>query len=226
MRRASFVVAAASVLLFLWLSMPSVLALPPTPEVELISNATLVFRRAVDIPSAAIPPSVMRTARALAVFPGAINDGTAYCGVGIASARGADSLHWTPPAVITLQGEIPVRLDVDAIDFVLVALTPNGVAYLKNPAASLIERIVVAPGPIEQNTPTKIDADLLGYMQFGDFFASVTFSEFSIREMKDANARIYGKPYATADVFREGFTVPVFAQIWRNAVASYFREMS
>src|SRR5438552_504899 len=132
MRRLAIVLALASVPLLGWLSIPPAratvsgslvqqlpTALPPTPEVELISNATLVFRRAVELPSAAIPASVLQTARALAIFPGASYDGTTYCAAGIVSARGADPLHWTPPAVITLQAKIPVRLDVDAIDFVL-----------------------------------------------------------------------------------------------------------
>jgi lipid-binding SYLF domain-containing protein len=223
----SIIMGPISLVFVSWLSMPSApVAESPSPETELISNATLILQRAVDVPSAAIPASVMFRAKAVAVFPGAITDGAAYCGPGIVSARDDSSFEWTAPAGVTLQGSIPPRLDVDALDFVLVALTPGGVARLSGRATGSLGPYAVAQGPLEQNAGAVIDADLVGYMQFGDFFGGVMVSDFTINEMKGANARIYGHPYGTADVFRGGFTVPVFAQAWRNALSRYFGEMS
>lgn len=44
-----------------------------------------------------------------------------YYGVGILSARGARPDYWTLPAVIAFQGALPIVLEVDSIDLVLVA---------------------------------------------------------------------------------------------------------
>jgi hypothetical protein len=44
--------------------------------------------------------------------------------------------------------------------------------------------------------------------------------------MNDANARLYGKPSSTADVWRGGLSLPVAAEIWRAVLRSSFRETS
>ena len=228
MRRSSTALTVTSLLSLFWLSMPPISAtgLPPSPEHELIGRATFIFRRVVETPSAAIPASVMQRARALAVFPAAVGETGCYSGLGIVSARGNSSQDWTMPALIAFEGQIPLSLDVASLDFVFVALTPTGADYFKRPESALTGDRFIAPGPLGQGTPVKTGTDILAYMQFGDFFAGVTVRELSVRQLKDASARVYGKPYSTADVLRGGFKAPSVAQAWRDALASYFREMS
>ena len=162
----------------------------------------------------------------LAVFPGSVGEASCYTGLGIASARDIVNGNWTAPATMAFEGRIPVSLDVSKVDFIFVALTPRGADYFKAPQSSLAAGDVLAPGPLGQNARIDMNTDILAYMQFGDFFAGVTVGEFSLREMNDANARLYGKPYSTADLWRGGLRLPVAAEIWRAALRSSFRETS
>ena len=68
----------------------------------------------------------------------------------------------------------------------------------------------------------------MAYMQFGDFFAGVTVNDWIVSELKDANARLYGRAYSTEDIVRGAgfFHLPPAARSWRNAIVAYFRELS
>lgn len=211
-----------------WLPMGSASTtnLSPMLQDELLGKATLVFQRTVDSPSAAIPAAIMHAARAVAVVPAARRDGERHYGMGIVSARGADPQDWTPPAVVAFQGTIPVNLEVDAVDFVLLALTPRGLDHLSQ-AQPRVAPGSIFPGPIRQNTRVAIDVDLLAYMQFGDYLAGLPIEEWSIVGMKSANALLYGRPYSTKEILSgTRLRVPRTAQAWRNALVAYFREMS
>ena len=162
------------------------------------------------------------------MIPGALKDGARYCGVGVLSVQGASPAHWTPPAVLVFEGAIPLDLETDSLDFVLVAQTARGLDYL------LLERFVspvihpIYPGPVGQNTRPQLNADILAYMQFGDYFAGVTIEDWMITEMTTSNARLYGRPYSTDEIVRgDGFFhLPPAARLWRNAVTAYFSRMS
>ena len=191
-----------------WLSMTPDLAAntPPALPDELLRDATLVFRRALDTPSAAIPASIMMRARGIAVFPAARTDGGVYYGMGVMSAKGADPLHWTLPAFVAFRGTIPFALETDTADFIFVALTPRALDYLtQNQMLPVASRIY--PGALDQETREKLDADLVGYMQFGEYFAGVSLETWTIVGMNARNP-------------------PPDARAWVNAIASYFREMS
>jgi lipid-binding SYLF domain-containing protein len=228
MRQPLLALVAALTGALLWLSIPSTLAqTAESPQVELIHNATLVFRRTVDAPAAAIPAALLQQAKAIAIFPRiTVDEEGARGGPGIVSARGRGSRGWSAPAVVTFRGGIEPQFDLGPADFVFVALTQRGLRYLSQGEATLAEPNCISPGPVGQDTRVSMDADILAYIQFGSYFAGVTVGGWSLREAKDANASLYGKPYSTADVLQGGFTVPAPAQEWRDAIASYFKEMS
>jgi lipid-binding SYLF domain-containing protein len=201
----------------------------PSPvEDNLLRSATLIFQRAVGTPAAAIPASLMLRARALAVVPAAVKDGALYYGRGIVSARGASQDYWTPPAIVTFEGAIPVEVEADSLDFIIVAQTVRGLDYLTQERFRQPIPHAIVPGALGAETPVKINADLLAYMQFGDYFAGVTIDNWMVGEMKDGNAKLYGRPYSTDEIVRgDGFFhLRSAARLWRDALADYFRERS
>jgi lipid-binding SYLF domain-containing protein len=201
---------------------------PTSLEVELLSTATLVFKRAVETPAAAIPAAVMMRASAIAVFPNVVKDGNRHYGKGVMSARGARPDAWTPPAFIALEGAIPFDLNVQPIDFIVIAQSRRGLDSLIHDGFSGSMRSPMSAGDIGHSTPVRIDTDLLAYMQFDVYFAGITIHDWSVRAMNESNAALYGQPYSTDDLVRRAgfFHVPSAARMWRDAIADYFREMS
>jgi lipid-binding SYLF domain-containing protein len=208
-------------------STPSAISPDGGPE-DLLREATFVFERAVDERAAAIPLSVLLRARAIAVFPHAVKQEARYSGEGIMSARGATPNYWTPPAVLEFEGAIPLDLESRNVDFIFVAQTARGLDYMIQDRFVSPVIIPIAPGAIGYDTPVRIDADLLAYMHFADYFAGVTVDDWMISQSKAGNALLYGRPYSTDDIVHGSgfFHLPPAARSWRNALMACFREMS
>jgi lipid-binding SYLF domain-containing protein len=199
-----------------------------SPEHELLQKATLVFQRAVDSPTAAIPAAVLMRATAIAVIPTAVKDGTRYYGQGVVSARGARPDVWTAPAVIAFEGAIPLDLEADIVDFVIVAETRRGLDSLIARRLSSVEAHPMTAGELGHGAPGRHGADLVAYLHFATYFAGVTIDDWTVREMTESNATLYGKPYSTEDIVRGAgfFHLPSAARRWRNAIAAYFQDMT
>lgn len=201
---------------------------PTSDEDELLKNAALVFARAVERPATAIPAAVLMRATAIAVVPAATRDGVRYYGNGVMSARGARPDNWTPPAVIAFEGEIPLDLETGTLDFLIVAQTRGGTDQLiADPLASATVRPIMA-GALGHSSLPHSEADLVAYLQFDRYFAGVTIDEWVVRGLAASNAALYGRPYSTDDIIRGAgfFHLPPGARVWRDVIASYFREMS
>jgi lipid-binding SYLF domain-containing protein len=198
------------------------------PEGDLLRHATVVFERATDERGSAIPMSVLLRARGIAVFPHAVQDETRYSGQGVLSARGASPNQWTPPAIIELEGSIPLNLDAPTIDFIVIAQTARGLDHLIQARFVSPVIIPIAPGPLGADMPVRVDADIVAYMQFGDYFAGVTLNDWTVGESKAGNALLYGRPYTTEDIVRGAgfFYLPPAARSWREALMTFFRDVS
>jgi lipid-binding SYLF domain-containing protein len=201
---------------------------PISDEDDLLRAATTVFARAVDSPVAAIPAAVLMRASAIAVIPAASRDGDRYHGRGVLSARGAWPDFWTPPAVIGFEGTVPLELEIDTMDVIVIAQTRVGLdSLVEDDFVMPVGRAIVA-GALGHNAPVRINADLLGYMHFDGYLAGLTIENWSVRGMRESNMVLYGTPYSTDDVLRGRgfFRLPPAARMWRDAIAGYFRGMS
>lgn len=208
------------------LRLSAVPAPPPMSDEEaLLHRAALVFTRAVSTPASAIPAAVLMTATGIAVVPSAVRDGTRYYGAGVLSARGGRPDVWTPPGIVAFEGNIPVDLETDTVDFVIVVTTRRGLNDLVQPRFAAARPI--SGGPLGV-TASRIDADLLAYMHFDGYFAGVTIGDCIIHEMQESNAALYGRPYSSDDIIRGAgfFHVTPAGRTWRRALADYFRELS
>jgi lipid-binding SYLF domain-containing protein len=171
-------------------------------EDEVLRGATQVLMRAVDPQAPAIPPSVMARAIVVAVVPAAQKDGALYYGIGVLSARGGAFELWTPPAVFEFQGAIPLELEAETVDFVLIARTRRGLDYFAAPRfrGPLFEQL--AAGPLGRDPRIPADADIVAYMHFGNYFAGVAINDWEFSERRASHERLYGQPYATEDILR------------------------
>jgi len=226
--RRTFIAIGFSLCALAGLSLTSVSATSPTSdEDELLQNAALVFARAVQRPATAIPAAVLMRATAIAVVPSATKDGIRYSGKGVMSERGARPERWTPPAIISFEGETPLDLEAGTLDFIFVAQTQRGADYLIADRTANIAVRPIAAGPLGHSSPQNGE-DLVAYIQFDRYFAGVTLDEWVVRGLTASNAALYGRPYSTDDIVRGAgfFHLPPGALMWRDVIASYFREMS
>jgi len=201
---------------------------PILDEDELLRTATLVFTHAVAMPAAAIPASVLMRATAIAAVPSAVKDGRRYYGLGVVSARDARVDYWTPPAVIAFEGDIPLDLESRAVDFIVIAQTRRGLDYLIQGRIPGVGPNSMAAGALGHDALMRMDADLLAYVQFDNYFAGVKIDDWVVDDMTASNAVLYGRPYSTDDIVRGAgfFHLPSSARKWREALAGYFRQMS
>lgn len=197
-------------------------------EDELLQHAAVVFADAVGTPAAAIPAAVLMRASAIAVVPAAVRDGTRYYGTGVMSARGARPDAWSPPAVIAFEGAIPLDLDAGAADFVIIAQTRRGLDHLLTGRLGHALSGPIAPGAIGHSSPARIEADLVAYIHLDRYFAGVTIDGWAVDDLPASNEALYGRAYSADDIVRGAgfFRLPHGARLWRDAIASYFREMS
>jgi lipid-binding SYLF domain-containing protein len=201
---------------------------PASHEDDLLRNATLVFERAVESPAAAIPASVLSRATAIAVIPAAVRDGVRLYGDGVVSARGGRADNWTPPAVIAFEGAILLGLETGTADLILIAQTQRGLDYFVQGRVQGTTTEVIVAGPLRHETPVRTNADLFAYMKFGQYIAGITIEDCALHDLAASNAVLYGRAYSTDDIVRgAGFFHNRGAiQLWRDALAAYFREMS
>jgi lipid-binding SYLF domain-containing protein len=219
-----------STLCFAWLFLaatPSATS-PTSPEDELLRDATLVFERATAVPHAAIPAHIMLRARGIVVIPLAERDGSLYYGVGVFSARQGGLEEWTPPAILAFQGAIPIELESEILDFILLPMSARGLNYLTQERFAAPLFTPIAPGPLGDDLQVRTSPDLVGYLRFGQYFAGVTIDDWEISEIRSSNMQLYGRPYSTDAIVRGAgfFQLPKTARLFRQALRAYFREMS
>ena len=199
---------------------------PTSLEDELLRNATLVFERATRMPNAAIPAAVMLRARGVVVIPSAHTAGTLYYGTGAFSARKGPFDEWTAPAILAFQGALPVALESQDVDFVLLPMTPLGMNTLlqeRYTGGALGPIVAGGMGPHVQAGPSD---DILGYVRFGNYFAGMMIDAWHVSEMRISNKQLYGRAYTTDDIARGAgfFHLPKGARQFREALSAYFRD--
>jgi lipid-binding SYLF domain-containing protein len=212
------------------LAVGSIASIPLPFEEQLLHQATAVLAHVLDAPRPAIPQSVLARARAVLVMPGVKGDRPAddrsLNATGVLSARGATPEHWSPPAIVGLRGAIAAKFDVDNFDIVVIAQTGRGFDALIAERQWLPGSVTIAPGPV--NEGAAIDADLVAYALFENYFGGIAIDEWTVESSKDANAVLYGKGYSTESVVRGlgFFQLRPAARAWRNTLAVLFGQMS
>lgn len=198
------------------------------PDGDLFHHATTVLQRALNVPESAIPAATMSRARAIAVFPKVWKDESIYFGTGVLSARGGLRDAWTPPAIVAIQGRLPIELEVEAIDLILIALTPNGLNYLTRDRYASPVLWPIHPGTLGRNSRPARDADLVAYMTFANFFAGVTIEDWEITALTERNKSLYGYPYSTFDLAydTDRASLPSGARDFVGTLMTYFRRES
>ncbi len=191
-------------------------------EAKRLEAATQVLEEILGMPES-IPQDLLDKAECVGVIPsvikGAFIVGGSY-GRGAFVCRSGEDFTgpWGPPAMYRLEGgSLGLQIGGQATDFVILVINPGGVKSLLRSKSRLGADASVAAGPkgrtAEAATDLYMRAEMLTYSRSRGLFAGVSLEGSSLRQDKDANEALYGRPLSAKRILREGkVAVPKDAQ--------------
>ena len=182
-------------------------------ETERLEVSAQVLEEILGIPEN-ISQDLLDKAECIGVIPsvikGAFIVGGSYGRGAFVCRSGEDfSGPWGPPAMYRLEGgSIGLQIGGQATDFVILVMNPGGVKSLLRSKTRLGADASVAAGPkgrtAEAATDLYMRAELLTYSRSRGLFAGLSLEGSSLRQDKDANEAIYGRPLSAKRILREG----------------------
>ena len=182
-------------------------------ETERLDVSAQVLEEILGIPEN-ISQDLLDKAECIGVIPsvikGAFIVGGSY-GKGAFVCRSGEDFSgpWGPPAMYRLEGgSIGLQIGGQATDFVILVMNPGGVKSLLRSKTRLGADASVAAGPkgrtAEAATDLYMRAELLTYSRSRGLFAGLSLEGSSLRQDKDANEKVYGRPLSAKRILREG----------------------
>jgi len=167
------------------------------------------------IPANAIPETLVRNAKAVAVFPDVLK--AAFLvggsgGKGIVTRRVGNG--WSAPAMFKMGGgSFGAQIGASSTDYVMLFMTDDSLASLLQDKFEIGGEASVAAGPIGRTAKASTDAQLkaaiLSYSRSKGLFAGVSLSGAVISPDNDANQALYS--LTAKDILTGADKVPVTA---------------
>lgn len=190
-----------------------------------VDQAAAIIERFEAIPESAIPPSVMRAARGLAIltvtkagFIGSVSGGT-----GIVIAR--TDTGWSGPSAIGTGGlGVGFQAGAEVSELVIVLNTPAAVdAFAKGGNVTLGGALSVAAGPVGRTAEAAVtlQAAIYTYSVSQGLFAGVSLDGTVIGTRDTLNAEYYDKPVAARDILAGKVEPPEGARKLRSVLSKY-----
>jgi SH3 domain-containing YSC84-like protein 1 len=169
-----------------------------------VDQAVTIIQRFQEIPEKAIPDTVLRNAKGLAIltitkagFIGSVRGGS-----GIVVAR--TEKGWSGPSAIGTGGiGVGFQAGVEITEFVIVLNTQEAVnAFSKGGNVTLGADVSAAVGPVGRTAEGNValQAAMYTYSISQGLFAGVSLEGTVIATRDEANAEYYGKPVAAKDI--------------------------
>jgi SH3 domain-containing YSC84-like protein 1 len=157
-----------------------------------------VLNEIMSTPDKAIPDSVMRDAKCIAVVPSMVKVAFVFGGnhgKGVATCRTAAG--WSAPAPITITGgSWGLQLGGQAVDLVMVVTNEKGMQQLLSSKFKLGADASAAAGPVGRDTAAdtdwKMKAEVLTYSRARGIFAGIDLNGSAITQDKEETRILYG----------------------------------
>ncbi|RMG91376.1 MAG: hypothetical protein D6703_05070 [Zetaproteobacteria bacterium] len=154
---------------------------------RVLSNAVKVLEEALNVPEGKeeIPPSLVRSAAGVGIFPGIIKGGFlvgGQAGDGFLLRHDAETGQWYGPAFYSFgSASFGLQAGVEGIDVLLFVRTERGLDGLLKNQATLGGDVSVAAGPVGRGASTGVsdrsmDAEVLSYTHSVGLFAGMSVS--------------------------------------------------
>lgn len=190
-----------------------------------VDRAVEIIGRFEEIPEKAIPPSVLRDAKGLAILTltkaGFIVSGRG--GTGIVIAR-TDS-GWSGPSAIGSGGiGVGFQAGVQVAEYVIILNTQEAVnAFAKGSNVTLGGNLSAAVGPVGRSAEAGVapQAAIYTYSRSQGIFAGISLEGTVVATRYQANEEFYGKPVYPADILSGAVKPPSGAQKLIDALSKF-----
>jgi lipid-binding SYLF domain-containing protein len=192
---------------------------------EDVDQAVSIIERFGEISENAIPPTVMRDAKGLAILnvtkAGFIVSGRGGTGVVVARTE----TGWSGPSAIGTGGiGVGFQAGVQVTEYVIILNTPEAVnAFSKGSNITLGANLSAAVGPIGRSAEAgvAVQAAMYTYSRSQGIFAGVSLEGTVIATRYEENEKYYGKPVFPADILAGKVKPPVGAQKLLDVLSKY-----
>jgi SH3 domain-containing YSC84-like protein 1 len=192
-----------------------------------IDASANVLNEIMATPDKAIPDSIMRDAKCIAVVPSMVKVAVVFGGnhgKGVATCRTASG--WSAPAPITITGgSWGLQLGGQAVDLVMVVTNDQGMQHLLSSKFKLGADASAAAGPVGRDataaTDVKMRAEVLTYSRTRGLFAGVDLSGAVINQDQDETRILFGKMVPFADILNGNAPAPAGSGAFLAAVRKY-----
>ncbi|KAK4154774.1 hypothetical protein C8A00DRAFT_32446 [Chaetomidium leptoderma] len=180
-------------------------------------------------PEKVIPPSVLASAKGLAILTvikaGFL--GSARFGSGLVIARLPDGSWSAPSAIATGGAGFGGQIGFELTDFVFILNDASAVkTFSQSGSLTLGGNVSIAAGPVGRNAEAagaaslRSVAGIFSYSKTKGLFAGVSLEGSAIIERKDANAKLYGRPVSAKELLTGGERSPPAAAPLLNILNS------
>ena len=211
--------------------LPPVLSRAGVSEEAKVQASTAVIKEVMDIPESEIPPSLLRSAQGIAIFPdllkGAFVFGARY-GVGVLLVRNEDQSWGNPVFFDLLGGSFGFQFGVQSTDVILVLNTIRSLDKICGGKFTLGADASIAAGPVgrqaEAGTDVLLRAEILSYSRNRGLFLGVSLEGAAIQVDYGSTAAFYNVPgLLPMDILRKPnlMTTPAAAAELRRVLDWY-----
>jgi lipid-binding SYLF domain-containing protein len=192
-----------------------------------IDTSATVLREIMGTPDKAIPESIMRDARCIAVVPSMVKIAVGFGGnhgKGVATCRTGHG--WSAPAPFSITGgSWGLQLGGQAVDLVMVITSDQGMQHLMSTHFKLGADASAAAGPVGRDTTAgtdaKMRAEILTYSRTRGLFAGIDLSGSAISQDKDETRILFGKMVSFQDILTGQVPPPSGSEPFLAAVRQY-----
>ena len=178
--------------------LPPVLSRAGVSEEAKVQASTAIIREVMDIPECAIPPSLLRSAQGIAIFPdvlkGAFVFGARY-GVGVMLVRNEDRSWGNPVFFRLIGGSFGWQIGVQSTDVILVLNSIRSLNAICGGKFTLGADASIAAGPVgrqaEAGTDILLRAEILSYSRNRGLFLGVSLEGAAMQVDYGATASYY-----------------------------------
>jgi lipid-binding SYLF domain-containing protein len=173
-----------------------------------------------------IPHDLIDKAHCVVVVPGMKKAGFIFgakYGRGFAVCRRHDSVGWSAPAAMRVEGgSVGFQIGASDTDVVLLVMNDRGMQHLLSDKFTIGGDATAAAGPIGRDASAQTDAmmhaEMLSYSRSRGLFAGISLEGATLRPDEETNRELYGHDTTNREILTGDFKTPAVAAKFEHAL--------